>query len=213
MARSTIGVLLVGETGTGKEVLARAIHDASGRVGPFVPVNCNTLTEGLAESQLFGHARGAFSGAVTDATGFVRAADKGTLLLDEVADSGATAQGALLRVLQEREVVPLGRAHAQKVDVRFIGTSPRPLATGDSFRSDLFARLSGFVYEMTPLRDRREDFGLLVAGLLHRAGARESDRPDIAPTWASPSLPTGGHSTCVSSSSSSTAPGCSRTTA
>jgi len=181
VARSTIGVLLIGETGTGKEVLARAIHDASGRVGPFLPVNCNTLTEGLAESQLFGHVKGAFSGAVTDAPGFVRAADKGTLLLDEVADLGATAQGALLRVLQEREVVPVGRAHAHKVDVRFIGTSPRPLATGESFRSDLFARLSGFVYEMTPLRDRREDFGLLVAGLLQRAGVRESDRPQIAP--------------------------------
>jgi DNA-binding NtrC family response regulator len=181
VARSTIGVLLVGETGTGKEVLARAIHQVSGRAGPFVPVNCNTLTEGLAESQLFGHVKGAFSGAVADAPGFVRAADKGTLLLDEVADLGPTAQGALLRVLQEREVVPVGRAHPSKVDVRFIGTSPRPLATGDSFRSDLFARLSGFVYEMTPLRDRREDFGLLVAGLLHRAGVRESDRPQIAP--------------------------------
>jgi DNA-binding NtrC family response regulator len=181
VARSTIGVLLIGETGTGKEVLARAIHETSGRVGLFVPVNCNTLTEGLAESQLFGHVKGAFSGAVADAPGFVRAADKGTLLLDEVADLGATAQGALLRVLQEREVVPVGRAHAQKVDVRFVGTSPRPLATGDSFRSDLFARLSGFVYETTPLRDRREDFGLLVAGLLHRTGVRESDRPQIAP--------------------------------
>ena len=181
VARSTIGVLLVGETGTGKEVLARAIHEGSGRDGPFVPVNCNTLTEGLAESQLFGHVKGAFSGAITDAPGFVRAADKGTLLLDEVADLGPKAQGALLRVLQEREVVPVGRAHAHKIDVRFIGTSPRPLATGDSFRSDLFARLSGFVYEMTPLRDRREDFGLLVAGLLRKVGVGESDRPQIAP--------------------------------
>jgi transcriptional regulator with AAA-type ATPase domain len=181
VARSTIGVLLVGETGTGKEVLARAIHETSGRGGPFIPVNCNTLTENLAESQLFGHVKGAFSGAIADAPGFVRAADKGTLLLDEVADLGATAQGALLRVLQEREVVPVGRAHAHKVDVRFIGTSPRPLAIGDSFRSDLFARLSGFVYEMTPLRDRREDFGLLIAGLLRRAGIGEGDRPQIAP--------------------------------
>jgi hypothetical protein len=181
VARSTIGVLLVGETGTGKEVLARAIHEASARGGPFIAVNCNTLTESLAESQLFGHVKGAFSGAIADAPGFVRAADKGTLLLDEVADLGATAQGALLRVLQEREVVPVGRAHAHNVDVRFIGTSPRPLAIGDSFRSDLFARLSGFVYEMTPLRDRREDFGLLIAGLLRKAGIGEGDRPQIAP--------------------------------
>ena len=179
-AHSTIGVLLVGETGTGKEVLARAIHDASGRVGPFVPVNCNTLhTEGLAE--LFGHAKGAFSGAVTDATGFVRAADKGTLLLDEVADLGATAPGALLRVLQEREVVPLGRAHAQKVDVRFIEEpGPARWRPGTAW-STCSPVCCAFVYEMTPLRDRREDFGLLVAGLLHRAGARESDRPQIAP--------------------------------
>ena len=184
VSRSTIGVLLVGETGTGKEVLARAIHQLSGRTGPFVAVNCNTLTEGLAESQLFGHVRGAFSGAIADVPGFVRAADGGTLLLDEVGDLGATAQGALLRVLQEREVVPVGRAHAHKVDVRFVATSPRALDPGvarDRFRSDLFARLSGFVYPMTPLRERREDFGLLVAALLRKAGVREADRPRIAP--------------------------------
>jgi transcriptional regulator with GAF, ATPase, and Fis domain len=181
VARSTIGVLLIGETGTGKEVLARAIHEVSARTGPLVPVNCNTLTEGLAESQLFGHVKGAFSGAIGDSPGFVRAADHGTLLLDEVGDLGATAQGAMLRVLQEREVVPVGRAHAHKVDVRFIGTSPRPLTSGDAFRSDLFARLSGFVHEMTPLRDRREDLGLLIAGLLRKVGARDSDRPQIAP--------------------------------
>src|SRR6266540_454502 len=118
VAVSPVGVLLAGETGTGKEVLARGIHDLSRRPGPFVAINCNTLTDGLAESQLFGHIKGAFSGAVGDSVGFVRAADRGTLLLDEVGDLGATAQGALLRVLQEREVVPVGRAHAQKVDVR-----------------------------------------------------------------------------------------------
>jgi DNA-binding NtrC family response regulator len=184
VAPSGIGVLLVGETGTGKEVLARAIHELSGRPGPFVAVNCNTLTEGLVESQLFGHVKGAFSGAISDAPGFVRAADRGTLLLDEVGDLGPAAQGALLRVLQEREVVPVGRAHAHKVDVRFLGTSPRPLETGagrDRFRSDLFARLSGFVYTMTPLRNRREDLGLLVATLLRKAGVRDTDRPRIAP--------------------------------
>ena len=184
VARSAIGILLVGETGTGKEVLARAIHELSARPGPFVAVNCNTLTEGLVESQLFGHVKGAFSGAIADAAGFVRAADRGTLLLDEVGDLGATAQGALLRVLQEREVVPVGRAQPQKVDVRFLATSPRPLDAGtnrDRFRSDLFARLSGFIYPMTPLRERREDLGLLVAALLRKAGAGDAEQPRIAP--------------------------------
>jgi len=184
LARATVGLLFIGETGTGKEVLARAIHEQSGRTGPFVAVNCNTLTDGLAESQLFGHVKGAFSGAIADAPGFVRAADKGTLLLDEVGDLGASAQGALLRVLQEREVVPVGRAHATQVDVRFLATSPRALDVGvgrDRFRSDLFGRLSGFVYPMTPLRERREDMGLLIAALLHKAGVVESDGPRIGP--------------------------------
>lgn len=186
-ARSQLSVLLVGESGTGKEILARAIHEHSGRPGLFVAVNCNTLKEGLAESLLFGHVRGAFSGAVADSVGFVRAADRGTLLLDEAADLGATAQGALLRVVQEREVVPVGRAVPHKVDVRFVATSPEsldPVIAGERFRSDLFARLTGFVHTMTPLRDRREDFGLLVAALLSKAGVAEGDRPRIAPDLA-----------------------------
>jgi DNA-binding NtrC family response regulator len=186
-ARADISILLVGESGTGKEILARAIHEHSGRPGPFVAVNCNTLKEGLAESLLFGHVRGAFSGAVTDSTGFVRAADRGTLLLDEVQDLGAAAQGALLRVVQEREVVPVGRPAPQKVDVRFVATSPKsldPAIAGERFRSDLFARLTGFVHTMTPLRDRREDLGLLVAALLAKAGVGPGDQPRIAPDLA-----------------------------
>ena len=185
--RSTIAILLSGETGTGKEVLARAIHEQSGRAGPFVAVNCSTLTDGLAESQLFGHVKGAFSGAIANAVGFVRAADKGTLLLDEVGDLGNTAQGALLRVLQEQEVVPVGRAIPHKVDVRFVATTPRALESAivrEQFRSDLFARLSGFVHPMTPLRERLEDLGLLVAALLRKAGISESDRPRIGPEMA-----------------------------
>src|SRR4029079_7585259 len=119
--------------------------------------------------------------------GFVRAADRGTLLLDEVQDLGPTAQGALLRVVQEREVVPVGRAAAQKIDVRFLATSPRsldPVIAGERFRSDLFARLTGYAHTMTPLRERREDFGLLVAALLAKAGVSEAHRPRIAPDLA-----------------------------
>jgi DNA-binding NtrC family response regulator len=185
IAVSPLGVLLIGETGTGKEMLARAIHQLSARPGPFVAINCNTLTDGLAESQLFGHVKGAFSGAIADATGYIRAANRGTLLLDEVGDLSAAAQGALLRVLQEREVVPVGRAQAVTVDVRFLATSPVSLAGDrDRFRSDLFARLTGFVYAMTPLRERREDLGLLIAALLRKAGVGEGDRPRIAPDLA-----------------------------
>ena len=135
LARSSLTILLWGETGTGKEVLARAIHALSGRSGPFVAVNCGTLTDGLAESQLFGHVRGAFSGAVGDSVGFIRAAQGGTLLLDEVGDLGGPAQGALLRVLQEREVVPVGKARAESVDVRFVATSPRPLESRNQWRN------------------------------------------------------------------------------
>jgi DNA-binding NtrC family response regulator len=184
VARSSISVLLWGETGTGKEVLARGLHELSLRPGPFVAINCSTLTNGLAESQLFGHVRGAFSGAVSDSVGFVRAAEAGTLLLDEIGDLAGVLQGGLLRVLQEREVIPVGRARPQAVDVRFVATSPTPLdaAVGQGrFRSDLLARLSGFVHEMTPLRERREDLGLLAAALLRKAGASDGDRLCIAP--------------------------------
>lgn len=187
IALSSITVTLAGESGTGKELLAQAIHAASGRTGPFVAVNCGALTATLAESQLFGHLRGAFSGANAEAIGFIRSADQGTLLLDEAKDLTPSAQAALLRVLQEREVIPVGAARPQKVDVRFIATSPHPLTPAVQrgvFREDLYARLSGFCYLTPPLRERREDIGLILARLLTKLGVVESDAPRIAPELA-----------------------------
>jgi transcriptional regulator with AAA-type ATPase domain len=166
VARSTVPVLLLGETGTGKEVLARAIHRLSERKGPFVAINCGALPATLLEAQLFGHVRGAFSGAVADAPGLLRSADGGTVLLDEIGDLPGPAQAALLRALQEHEVVPVGGVRPIKIGIRIVAATHRPLeklvACGD-FRSDLFARLAGFTFRLPPLRERREDIGLLIA--------------------------------------------------
>jgi transcriptional regulator with GAF, ATPase, and Fis domain len=172
IAASTLPVLLIGESGTGKEVMARALHATSGRRGKLVAVNCGALTATLLESQLFGHVRGAFSGAVRDEPGLVRAADGGTLLLDEVGDLPLASQASLLRVVQEREVLPVGGVRPSKVDVRIIAATHRPLdrlASRGEFRADLLARLDGFTYALPPLRERREDLGLLVAELLAAA--------------------------------------------
>jgi DNA-binding NtrC family response regulator len=171
VARSKLPVILRGETGTGKEVVARAVHGISGRPGELVAVNCGALPATLLESELFGHRRGAFSGAVEDHPGLVRAADRGTLFLDEVADLPLASQAALLRVLQEREVTPVGGTRPIKVDLRTICATHKDLgalvALGQ-FRSDLYARLSGHTFALPPLRERREDLGLLVAALLDR---------------------------------------------
>lgn len=171
LATSTVPLVLTGETGTGKELLARAVHQASGRGGPFVAVNCAALSTGLVESQLFGHTKGAFSGAITDHDGFVRAADGGTLLLDEVGDLAPPAQAALLRVVQEREVVPVGGTRGVPVDVRFIAaTLHDPRAR---LREDLYARLAGYVAKLPALSARREDLGTIAATALRRhAGDR-----------------------------------------
>lgn len=172
VARSIMPVLLLGESGTGKEVLARAVHTLSGRVGAFVAINCGGLPTSLLESQLFGHLKGAFSGATRDEPGYVRTADRGTLFLDEIGDLPKDAQAALLRVLQEREVVPVGGTRPVKVDLRVIAATHRPLddmVAKGTFRGDLLARLSGYRHLLTPLRDRREDLGLLIAELLRRS--------------------------------------------
>ncbi len=187
VAQSNIPITLVGETGTGKELLARAIHELSGRSGPFVAFNCAALTANLAESQLFGHVRGAFSGSVADAPGFARAAHTGTLLLDEVKELPLSTQAALLRVLQEHEVIPVGASRPQIVDVRFVATCPYSLeraVQAGQFRSDLFARLSGFIFRLPTLRERREDLGLLISALLLKAGADKRRSLSVAPEFA-----------------------------
>ncbi len=183
-ATSTVPVLLTGDTGTGKEVVARAIHVHSGRSGPFVAVNCGALPVALVEAELFGHRRGSFSGAVEDRLGHVRAADGGTLLLDEIGDLPPPAQAALLRVLQEREVVPIGESLAVRVDVRVLAATHVDLAArvaDGRFRRDLLARLTGLIVELPPLAERREDVAILVAALLRSAGAGTATlTPDAA---------------------------------
>jgi transcriptional regulator of acetoin/glycerol metabolism len=166
VAASAIPLLLLGETGTGKEVLAQAVHERSARPGAFVAVNCGALPQALVEGQLFGHVKGAFSGALRDEIGFVRAADRGTLFLDEIGDLAPSAQASLLRVLQEGEVTPVGAFHPVKVDVRVLSATHRPLADRVArgvFRADLLARLSGFAFHVPPLRERRLDVGELLA--------------------------------------------------
>jgi transcriptional regulator with GAF, ATPase, and Fis domain len=171
LAQSRVPMLICGETGTGKELAARAIHELSGRSGPFVAVNCGALPVTLVESELFGFRKGAFSGATEDRLGLVRSADGGTLFLDEVGDLPLSAQAALLRVLQEEEVHPIGAAKPIRIDLRVLAATHRHLETlaeEEKFRTDLLARLSGYTLRLPPLRERREDFGLLVATLLRK---------------------------------------------
>lgn len=171
LAASDLPVLLLGESGTGKEVLARALHRLSGRPGPLVAVNCGGLAPQLVEAELFGHRKGAFSGALSDRLGYLRTADRGTLLLDEVGDLPLPAQATLLRSLQERVVVPVGDERAVAVDLRVCAATHRDLGAAvaaGTFRQDLFARLLGLTVTVPPLRARPGDLGLLIASILAR---------------------------------------------
>jgi DNA-binding NtrC family response regulator len=174
IAPSMVPILIRGETGTGKELTAQAIHQLSGRAGPFVAVNCGALPRTLVESELFGSKRGAFSGARDDREGLVRRADKGTLFLDEIAELPEESQVALLRVLQEGEVRPIGAADTIKVSVRIVAATHQDLETRIAegrFRQDLYGRLLGYVAVIPPLRHRREDVGTLIGILLARLHA------------------------------------------
>lgn len=171
LVETELAIVVQGETGTGKEGAARAIHAWSGRAGPLVAVNCATLPAELAEAELFGHRKGAFTGADTKNEGLFRAADGGTLFLDEVLDLSLAVQAKLLRVLEERKVRPVGETRAIPVDVRIVAATQEPLGAAvvaRRFRADLQARLEGLTVTLPPLRARREDIAPLFLTFLGR---------------------------------------------
>ncbi|MGH7399380.1 MAG: sigma-54-dependent transcriptional regulator, partial [Candidatus Rokuibacteriota bacterium] len=182
-APTDLTVLILGESGTGKEVLARAIHRLSPRKdGPFVPVNCAAIPEGLLESELFGHERGAFTGAVRARPGRFELAKEGTLFLDEIGDMPLPMQAKILRVLQEREFERVGGTRTITADVRVIAATHRDLEASvaqSTFRQDLFYRLQGVGIHLPPLRERVDDLPLLATHLLERAARRLNRAPAI----------------------------------
>ena len=186
IARGSIGVLIVGETGAGKEVLAEHLHKASPRAaGPLVRINCAALSESLIESELFGHDRGAFTGAQKDRAGLIEAAAGGTVMLDEVGELPLTVQAKLLRVLEDRMVTRVGSTTPRQIDVRFIAATNRDLEAevgSGAFRRDLYFRIAGAVLAIPPLRARRSEIEPLARAFLaqaaHKAGL---DAPQITP--------------------------------
>jgi len=182
MSGISSNVLIVGETGTGKELVARAIHYNSERSDrPFVAVNCGSLTESLLESELFGHLKGAFTGAIANQEGFFRKADKGTLFLDEISEVSHGLQVKLLRAIQEREVIPVGGREPLRFDVRLIAATNRLLedeVKKGTFREDLFYRINVITIPLPPLRDRKEDVPLLVNHFLQKY-AQASGKPSV----------------------------------
>ena len=180
VASSEVSVLITGDSGTGKELLARAIHEAdTQRRGPLVAINCGALPEQLLESELFGHVKGAFTGAVNEHQGLFRAADGGTLFMDEIGDMPMPVQVKLLRVLQERKVRPVGSTSSEPVDVRIISATNRDLEKDmrqGLFREDLFYRLNVVNFHLPSLAERREDIPLLVSHFLRTTGAHQMEK-------------------------------------
>ena len=178
VARGRSSVLITGESGTGKEVVARTLHYHGARADkPFVPINCTAIPEGLLESELFGHVRGAFTGAHASKRGLFEKADGGTLFLDEIADMGIGLQSKLLRVIQDREIRPVGGTQSTKIDVRIIAATnkdPQVEMEAGRFREDLYYRLNVIPIHIPPLRERREDVPALVDAFLrkHSEGQR-----------------------------------------
>jgi DNA-binding NtrC family response regulator len=183
-AQSDLPIVIEGDTGTGKEAVARLIHARSGRPGKFLGINCAALPESLAEAELFGFAKGSFTGAERARAGHLREADRGTLLLDEITDLPMPIQAKLLRVLEQREVMPLGESSPISIDVRIVAATQEPLeqAVADKrFRADLEARLRGLTVSLPPLRERREEVPLFFHAFLHAFLAQASiPRPAVS---------------------------------
>lgn len=185
LAPTQVDVLVRGETGTGKEVVARAIHEASGRTGPFVAVNCGALPESIFESEMFGHEAGAFTGASRKRVGKLEYARGGTVFLDEIESLPMTQQVKLLRVLQERAIERLGGNESHRIDCRFVAAAKedlKALSDAGQFRADLYYRLHVASIELPPLRERRDDIPLLMAHCLRLSAERyQTEPPPLSP--------------------------------
>jgi transcriptional regulator with PAS, ATPase and Fis domain len=179
VAKSPATVLVLGESGTGKELVSQMLHAESGRSGPLVAVNCGAIPEALVESQFFGHVAGAFTGAKRETVGWFQSASTGTLFLDEIGELPLALQPKLLRAVEERAVVPVGGTTPVPCDVRIVAATNRDLTDRSQFRADLLARLSEFVVEIPPIRDRREDILPILSNMLG------SNQPELNPELVS----------------------------